>query len=74
MNHPLLQDAYRAAEISSCYTKIEDALTEEHEVEQLRSLYDRALAVVLEGQKAQPTEIFTLLSEEVRRAQRERTN
>ena len=74
VNHPLLQDAYRAAEISSCYTKIEDALTEEHEVEQLRSLYDRALAVVLEGQKAQPTEIFSLLSEEVRRAQRERTN
>ncbi len=61
VNHPLLQDASCAVEISSCYTKLEDAISEKRLVEQVRSLYDRTLSVVLEGQKAQPTEVFTLL-------------
>jgi hypothetical protein len=62
VNHQLLRDASCASEISSCYTKIGDAISEKRLVEQMRELYDRTLSVILEGQKAQPTEVFPLLS------------
>lgn len=61
MNHPARGDAYPAAAISSSYTKIEDAMSEEPLVERVRGLHDRTLSVVLEGKKARPTEVFSLL-------------
>jgi tetratricopeptide (TPR) repeat protein len=69
INHPPDLDAYRAAEVSSCYTSIVDRLADQHLAERMRDLNDRTLAVVLEGQKANPTEIFTLLSQKPGRAQ-----
>jgi len=71
VNRSLLQDRSCAAEISSCYTKIEDAISEKRLIEQIHGLYDRTLSVVLEGQKAQPTERSIYLVETTRRGEHE---
>lgn len=61
VNNPAIGDANRAVDVSEAYIEIEDACNKRELQYRLRVLREKAIQVALEGQRANPRQVFTIL-------------
>ena len=68
-----ISDTTPAVHLDLSYTKIADAILNGRLQEQLHSLHDRTIALILDARKTDPNEVFTLLNDKARKARRDHT-
>jgi len=68
-----INDTIPAVHLDLSYTKVAGAIFNGQLQEQLHSLHDRTIALILEARKTDPEEVFTLLNNEARKARRDHT-